>query len=124
MTVEDFFTAYAAAFASGDLDRVARCYGYPSLVVANGMVLGVAGEADVRAAFAGVADLYRSRGVVQARPKFDRVAWVTEQIADVDMQWEYLDGAGAVRGTDRYRYTICDTGNGPRIHLVIPRPTR
>lgn len=124
MTVEDFFATYADAFAAGDLDGVARCYGYPSIVLTNGTVLGVQDEADVRAAFSGVADLYRSRGVVQARPRFERIAWVTEQIADVDVQWEYFDGAGAVRGGDRYRYTVRDTGSGPRIHLVVPRPAR
>lgn len=122
MTVEDFFSAYAEAFAAGDLDGVAGCYGYPSLVLAGGTVLGVGDEADVRAAFAGVADLYRSQGVVRASPKLERVMWVTGQIADVDVQWAYLDAAGAVRGGDRYRYTVRDTGSGPRIHLVIPRP--
>ncbi|MFD8559861.1 hypothetical protein ACWDOR_45495 [Streptosporangium canum] len=124
MEIEDFLSRYAGALVAGDLDAVAACYGYPSLILSDEGVLAVGGEGDVKAAFAGAAERYRDQGLTEARPVIGETTRITERLVDVEVRWEYLDAEGAARAGEHYRYTLRGAGTGGdlAIHVVVPIP--
>jgi ketosteroid isomerase-like protein len=65
--VLSFLDRYADALARGDLPGIAACYAVPALVVGDGATIPVSEPAQVQAAFAGAADVYRAQGLVGLR---------------------------------------------------------
>jgi ketosteroid isomerase-like protein len=101
-----FLGRYADALAAGDLPGIAACYALPALVVGDAATIPVTEAGQVEAAFAGVADAYRARGLVGIRPELRAVDPLTTALTLVDVGWAYLDEAGEARQHTSYRYLL------------------
>jgi ketosteroid isomerase-like protein len=117
--VSSFLDRYADALAAGDLPGIAACYALPALVVGDAATIPVAEPGQVEAAFAGVADAYRAQGMVGLRPQVQAVDPLTGTLTLVDVRWDYLDQAGAVRQQTSYRYLLRRTDGRLGIQVVV-----
>ena len=118
--VERFFAEYAAALSDGDLDTLARCYAYPSIVVTGDDSLVIDTPRQVVAAFRNDAPaddpLTATARVRSIESPAENLAWVT-------VRWSYGVRGGAERSADAYRYLVRDAAGEVRICTVTPVPS-
>jgi hypothetical protein len=115
----DFFDRYGAALTSGDVSGVANCYALPGMVVADAYSFTFASPAAVALSFLGAAPAYREQQIVAAHAQLRDVQRLSDALAMVAVQWEYLDSAGNAVPGESYRYLIRSDADGPRITTVV-----
>lgn len=115
----DFFDRYGSALTRGDVSGVANCYALPGMVVADSYSFTFASPAAVALSFLGAAPAYREQQIVAAHAQLCDVQRLSEALAMVAVQWEYLDSAGNAVPGESFRYLIRSGADGPRITTVI-----
>jgi hypothetical protein len=115
----DFFDRYGAALTSGDVSAVAGCYALPGMVVADSYSFTFASPAAVALSFLGAAPAYREQQIVAAHAQLLDVQSISEALALVQVEWEYLDSSGNAVPGESYRYLLRADSAGPRITTVI-----
>jgi hypothetical protein len=115
----DFFDRYGAALTSGDVSAVAGCYALPGMVVADSYSFTFASPAAVALSFLGAAPAYREQQIVAAHAQLLDVQPISEALALVQVEWEYLDSSGNAVPGESYRYLLRADSAGPRITTVI-----
>lgn len=115
----DFFDRYGSALTRGDVAAVANCYALPGMVVANTYSFTFASPAAVALSFLGAAPAYQEQQIVAAHAQILDVQRLSDALAMVSVEWEYLDSAGNAVPGESYRYLIRADAAGPRITTVI-----
>jgi hypothetical protein len=115
----DFFGRYGAALTAGDLTAISNCYALPGMVVADSYSFTFASPAAVALSFLGAAPAYQEREIVAAHAQLRDVQRLGQALAMVEVEWEYLDSAGAAVPGERYRYVLRTDAQGTRICTVI-----
>ncbi len=115
----DFFDRYGSALTSGDVSGVANCYALPGMVVADSYSFTFASPAAVALSFLGAAPAYREQQIVAAHAQLRDVQRLSDALAMVAVQWEYLDSAGNAVPGESFRYLIRSDADGPRITTAI-----
>ena len=115
----DFFDRYGSALTRGDVSAVANCYALPGMVVADSYSFTFASPAAVALSFLGAAPAYREQQIVAAHAQLRDVQQLSDALAMVAVEWEYLDSRGDAVPGERYRYLIRSDADGPRITTVI-----
>jgi hypothetical protein len=115
----DFFDRYGSALTSGDVSGVAGCYALPGMVVADSYSFTFASPAAVALSFLGAAPAYADQQIVAAHAQMREVQRLSDALAMVAVEWEYLDSAGNAVPGESYRYLIRSDAGGPRITTVI-----
>ena len=115
----DFFDRYATALTCGDISAIANCYALPGMVVADSYSFTFASPAAVALSFLGAAPAYSEQQIVAAHAQLRDVQWLSEVLAMVAVEWEYLDSSGNAVLGESYRYLLRVDENGPRITTVI-----
>jgi hypothetical protein len=115
----DFFSRYGAALTTGDVAAVAGCYALPGMVVADSYSFTFSSPAAVALSFLGAAPAYREQQIVAAHAQLRDIQRLSDALALVTAQWEYLDSAGNAVPGESYRYLIRADADGPRITTVI-----
>jgi hypothetical protein len=115
----DFFCRYGSALTSGDVSAVADSYAMPGMVVADSYSFTFTSPAAVALSFLGAAPAYRERQIVAAHAQLHDVQQLSDVLAMVAVQWEYLDSAGNAVPGESYRYLVRADVDGPRITTVI-----
>ena len=115
----DFFDRYGSALTRGDVSAVANCYALPGMVVADSYSFTFASPAAVALSFLGAAPAYREQQIVAAHAQLPDVQRLSDALAMVAVEWEYLDSAGNAVPGESYRYLIRVDSGGPRITTVI-----
>ena len=118
----DFFDRYGSALTRGDVSAVANCYALPGMVVANTYSFTFASPAAVALSFLGAAPAYREQQIVAAHAQILDVQRLSDALAMVAVEWEYLDSAGNAVPGESYRYLVRADAGGPRITTVIATP--
>ena len=115
----DFFDRYGSALTRGDVSAIAGCYALPGMVVADSYSFTFASPAAVALSFLGAAPAYREQQIVAAHAQLRDVQRLSEALAMVAVEWEYLDSRGNAVPGENYRYLIRADVGGPRITTVI-----
>ena len=115
----DFFDRYGSALTRGDVAGVAGCYALPGMVVADSYSFTFTSPAAVALSFLGAAPAYREQQIVAAHAQIRDVQRLSNVLAMVAVEWEYLDSCGSAVPGERYRYLIRADAGGPRITTVI-----
>lgn len=115
----DFFDRYGSALTRGDVSAVANCYALPGMVVADSYSFTFVSPAAVALSFLGAAPAYREQQIVAAHAQLRDVQQLSDALAMVAVEWEYLDSRGNAVPGERYRYLIRSDADGPRITTVI-----
>jgi hypothetical protein len=118
----DFFDRYGSALTRGDVSAVANCYALPGMVMANTYSFTFASPAAVALSFLGAAPAYREQQIVAAHAQILDVQRLSDAIAMVAVEWEYLDSTGNAVPGESYRYLVRADAEGPRITTVISTP--
>jgi hypothetical protein len=115
----DFFDRYGAALTCGDVSAIANCYALPGMVVADSYSFTFASPAAVALSFLGAAPAYSEQQIVAAHAQLRDVQWLSDALAMVAVEWEYLDSRGNAVPGEAYRYLIRSDPAGHRITTVI-----
>jgi hypothetical protein len=115
----DFFDRYGSALTTGDVAAIANCYALPGMVVSDAYSFTFASPAAVALSFLGAAPAYREQQIVAAHAQLRDVQRISEALAMVAVEWEYLDSAGNAVPGESYRYLIRGGADGPLITTVI-----
>ncbi len=115
----DFFDRYGSALTRGDVAAVAGCYALPGMVVADSYSFTFTSPAAVALSFLGAAPAYAEQQIVAAHAQLRDVQRLSEALAMVQVEWEYLDSFGNAVPGESYRYLIRSDASGPRITTVI-----
>ncbi|MFX0592168.1 hypothetical protein [Melissospora conviva] len=118
-TLSDFFDRYGAALTAADVPAIANCYALPGLVVANTYSFSFSSPAAIALSFVGAAPDYQERELIAAHAQIQDVQQISALLAEVAVQWEYLDSQGQAVPGERYRYLLRMTDDGPAICTVI-----
>jgi hypothetical protein len=115
----EFFDRYGSALTSGDVVAVASCYALPGMVVADSYSFTFTSPAAVALSFLGAAPAYRDQQIVAAHAQLRDVQRLSDALALVLVEWEYLDSSGHAVPGETYRYLLRTVADGPRITTVI-----
>jgi hypothetical protein len=115
----DFFDRYGSALTSSDVSAIANCYALPGMVVADSYSFTFASPAAVALSFLGAAPAYSEQQIVAAHAQLRDVQWLSDALAMVAVEWEYLDSQGNAVPGESYRYLIRSDSTGHRITTVI-----
>lgn len=115
----EFFDRYGSALTRGDVAAVAGCYALPGMVVSDTYSFTFASPAAVALSFLGAAPAYREQQIVAAHAQLKDVQRLSDALAMVEVEWEYLDSTGNAVPGEAYRYLIRADADGPRITTVI-----
>jgi hypothetical protein len=115
----DFFDRYGSALTRGDVSAVASCYALPGMVVSDSYSFTFQSPAAVALSFLGAAPAYREQQIVAAHAQLLDVQRLSDALAMVAVQWEYLDSTGHAVPGESFRYLLRGDTDGPRITTVI-----
>jgi hypothetical protein len=115
----DFFDRYGSALTRGDVSAVAGCYALPGMVVSDSYRFTFVSPAAVALSFLGAAPAYHDQHIVAAHAQLTDVQRLTDALAMVAVEWEYLDSAGNAVPGESFRYVLRSGADGPRITTVI-----
>ena len=115
----DFFDRYGSALTRGDVSAVANCYALPGMVVADTYSFTFTSPAAVARSFLGAAPAYQEQQIVAAHAQILDVQRLSDALAMVAVEWEYLDSSGRAVPGESYRYLVRADTDGPRITTVI-----
>lgn len=118
-SLAEFFGRYAVALTTGDVAGVAGCYALPGMVVADSYSFTFSSPAAVALSFLGAAPAYRDQQIVAAHAQLCDVQRLSDALALVAVQWEYLDSSGNAVPGESFSYLIRAGAGGPRITTVI-----
>jgi len=120
---ENFFEEYSAALSSGDLEAIARCYSYPSLVVTETASRTISTPEEVIDAFNESDEPESTRGLTQAIATVQSIESPVSNVAWVTVRWSYRDELDEEHYADAYRYLVRERESAIEICTVTPVPT-
>ncbi|MDN5919261.1 MAG: hypothetical protein L0I76_29900 [Pseudonocardia sp.] len=117
-TPADLFDAFAAAFAAGDVDRIAACYTAPAYVVTNARTVAFATRTEVVDGFATALAQYRTSGLTSLGYEMHSETLLGSDLIEVTIRWSHR-GQAATAVADSYRYLLRRVGGSLRIHVAV-----
>jgi len=121
--VHDFFDQFGTALSRGDVDAIARCFSYPSLVVTDTASRVISTPHDVVDAFARSDEPESTRGLARVRASIESLERPSIAVAWVTVRWSYRDELDRERHADAYRYLVRALESSIEICTVTPVPT-
>jgi ketosteroid isomerase-like protein len=120
--VQEFLDRYTRALTASDVDTLVEIWETPAFVLSDEGAHPVGGDDEVRRFFAGAAEQYNSRGIVDTRADIEEVKWQTPRIAVVQVRFPWLDERGRERGDERSTYVLVRDGEDRlRLRVAIMR---
>jgi len=119
----DFFDQYSAALSSGNLEAIARCFSYPSLVVTDTASRTISTPEEVIDAFTCTDEPESTRGLTQAIASIQSIESPVGNVAWVTVRWSYRDELDEEQHADAYRYLVRELESSIEICTVTPVPT-
>jgi len=118
-----FFDEYSNALSSGNLEAIARCFAYPSLVVTDTASRTITTPQEVIDAFAETDEPESTRGLTQAIATIQSIESPVGNVAWVTVRWSYRDDLDEEHYADAYRYLVRELESSMEICTVTPVPT-
>ena len=120
---KDFFDEYSAALSSGNLEAIARCFAYPSIVVTDTASRTISSPEEVINAFSDTDEPESTRGLTQAVATIQSIESPECNVAWVTVHWSYRDELDEEHHADAYRYLVREVESSFEICTVTPVPT-
>ncbi|MBW0105681.1 hypothetical protein [Pseudonocardia sp. KRD291] len=122
-TPADLFDAFAAAFAAGDVDRIADCYTAPAYVVTNARTVVFTTRTEVVDGFTTARAQYRTSGLISVGYEMDAETTLSSDLVEVTVRWLHR-GRAASAADDSYRYLLRRVDRSLRIHVAMVMDSR
>jgi hypothetical protein len=120
--IRDTLTKIGASLSSADAKAVAALWDIPGLVLADQGARQIDSRDEVSAFFEASIRLYRENGTPTAVPKIEDIAWITDRLAAVRVDWIGVDAGGIAKSRESSFY-LMRVGDDriARIHVAMPR---
>jgi hypothetical protein len=105
-SVQQFLDRFARALTAGDGKTIARMWETPAFVLGDQEAIGVTSAAELEKFFGGARDQYNARGITDTRAEIQKLSWLTDRLALVEVRWPYLDARGQELGEERSNYVL------------------
>ena len=120
--VQVYLDRLAHALTTGETRVVSALWETPALVASDDGVHAVGSREEVESFFAGVREQYRARGITDTRAEIQRLDWVSQRVALVEVRWPHLDARGEEVGAESSIYTLRrDDGGDLRLRVAVVR---
>lgn len=104
--INEFFEGYAAAMERQDTKYMANCYALPCMFISDDSSLTYSDIAKLESLINKGKHFFAVHGITSALPDVQNKLSVTEKIARVKLQWQYLDKKGKTVYTCDYFYIL------------------
>jgi hypothetical protein len=116
---ERFFDGYGDALTRNNLEAIARCYAYPSIVITDTASRAITSPDQVMDAFR---DDEGTGDAVQAVATVGSIESISSNVAWVTVSWSYRDDFDEEQRSDAYRYLLRNLDSAVEICTVTPVP--
>jgi hypothetical protein len=108
----------AQSLSAGDFHALAKCWEVPALVLSDNGAIAVSDASEIERFFAQAAEWYRSRGIASTKPEIERVDFLSDKLAAIDVRWPWLDASGKEMSSERSHY-IAQVGQDQRAYIRV-----
>jgi hypothetical protein len=116
--LEAFFSSYAKALSSRDVEAIVGCWGVPTLVLSDQGAIPASQIQEVHTFFS--SSLGQYEGVTTAKPTITAFEPLSEKVIACQITWDHLDQAGTSVGGELAYYILKHDGERLRIHVYTP----
>ena len=118
--IQNLLDQLAKALTAGDGRTAATFWRTPAFVIGDEHERVVASQQEVEQFFSGSKEQYNQRGITDTRADIQRLDWITDRIALVEVRWPYLDAKGNEVGEETSTYLFKrDEGGELKLRLAI-----
>jgi hypothetical protein len=123
--VQEFLDRLAWALTSGNGRAAAGLWDVPAIMISDALVHTILDRDELVRVFADARKQYAERGIIDTHGDIQRVEWMTERIAVVDVRWPWFNSRGSEDGEEWSTYTLRRDDHGMlKAHVAITRPKR
>lgn len=116
--IEDFFSAYAKALSTRDIQGIVKCWGIPTLVLSDEGVIAVSKFEEVEAFFASSIRQYET--VTSAHSTLKFMLPMSDNVVGCQIVWDHLDDNGKSVGGEVAYYLLKRDDKALHIHVYTP----
>ena len=118
--IQNLLDQLAEALTAGDGRTAATFWRTPAFVIGDEHEQAVASQQEIEQFFSGSKAQYNQRGIVDTRAEIQRLDWITDRIALVEVRWPYLDATGKAVGEETSTYLFKRDDRGElKLRLAI-----
>ncbi|RZT86875.1 hypothetical protein EV383_3774 [Pseudonocardia sediminis] len=121
-TPTELFDSFAAAFAAGNVDRIADCYTAPAYVVTNARTVVFATRTEIVDGFTSARSQYRTSGLTSVGYEMGPETLLSGDLVEVTVRWCHRGQAAGP--DDSYRYLLRRVDGSFRIHVAMVMDAR
>jgi len=110
--IQAFLDQFAMALTKGDARTVATMWQTPALVIGDADEHVVQSRDQVEQFFGGARQQYNARGISDTRADIQRLDWLTDRIALVEVRWPHLDAKRNEVGEETSTYLLKRNDSG------------
>ena len=123
--VQEFLDRLAWALTSGNGKAAAGLWALPAVLIGDVAVQTVVDRGELERLFADARRHYAERGIIDTHGEIQRVEWLTDRIALVDVRWPQYNSKGSESGEEWSTYTLRRDEHGLlRLHVAVTRDER
>lgn len=109
--IQNLLDQVAKAVTAGDGQMAATFWRTPAFVIGDEHELVVTSQQEIEQFFSGSKEQYNQRGITDTRADIQRLDWITDRIALVEVRWPYLDASGKEVGEETSTYLFKRDGD-------------
>ena len=123
--VQEFLDRLAWALTSGNGKAAAGLWAIPAVMINDDAVHTVMDRSELERIFSDARRHYTERGIIDTHGEIQRVEWLTDRIALVDVRWPQFNSKGNESGEEWSTYTLRRDDHGMlRLHVAVTRDHR
>jgi hypothetical protein len=123
--VQEFLDRLAWALTSGNGKAAAGLWAIPAVMINDEAVHTVMDRSELERVFAEARRHYAERGIIDTHGEIQRVEWLSDRIALVDVRWPHFNAKGNESGEEWSTYTLRRDDHGMlRLHVAVTRAHR
>jgi hypothetical protein len=120
--VQEFLDRLAWAMTSGNGKAAAGLWAIPAVIMSDATVRTVLDRSELEHVFQQARRHYAERGIIDTHGEIQRVDWLTERTAIVDVRWPQYNSKGNESGEEWSTYTLRRDDHGMlRLHVAVTR---
>jgi hypothetical protein len=123
--IQEFLDRLAWAMTSGNGKAAAGLWAIPAVLISDDTVHTVLDRTELEHVFQQARRHYAERGIIDTHGEIQRVDWLTERMAIVDVRWPQFNSKGNESGEEWSTYTLRRDDHGMlRLHVAVTRERR
>lgn len=123
--VQEFLDRLAWGLTSGNGRAAAGLWAIPAIMISDNGVHTIMDRDELVRTLADARQQYAANGIIDTHGEIERVEWITDRIAQVDVRWPWFNSHGSEDGAEWSTYTLRRDDHGMlKAHVAITREHR